>query len=195
MKKKVAVFFPGVGYNCDKPLLYYLKKAAKEYDFQIIDISYGEFPKVDIKENMELIYTQALEAAEKQLADIGFSNDETVIFVSKSIGTAVAAKCQKKLSKRKDFPENCFNIYLTPVTASLPLMCGKGIVFSGTADGWVKKGEVEAWCKRNGYPLTMEEGANHSMETGKLQMDLDILNRLVKSCRAYIEEILPLQTF
>ena len=195
MKKKVAVFFSGVGYNCDKPLLYYLKKAAKEYDFQIIDISYGEFPKVDIKKNMELIYTQALRAAERQLADINFSNYGTVLFVSKSIGTAVAAQCQKKLSGRKDFPEKCFNIYLTPVTASLSVMCGKGIVFSGTADGWVKKGEVEAWCKENGYPLTLEEGANHSMETGNLQKDLDILNRLVKSCSAYIEEILALQTF
>ena len=34
MKKKLAVFFPGVGYNCDKPLLYYTKKLAKEHGFR-----------------------------------------------------------------------------------------------------------------------------------------------------------------
>ena len=26
--KKIAVFFPGIGYTCDKPLLYYSAKLA-----------------------------------------------------------------------------------------------------------------------------------------------------------------------
>lgn len=28
MKKKIAVLFPGIGYTCDKPLLYYTGKLA-----------------------------------------------------------------------------------------------------------------------------------------------------------------------
>ena len=27
---KAAVFFPGIGYHCDKPLLYYSRKLAQE---------------------------------------------------------------------------------------------------------------------------------------------------------------------
>ena len=28
---KIAVFFPGIGYHCDKPLLYYARKLVQEY--------------------------------------------------------------------------------------------------------------------------------------------------------------------
>lgn len=35
--KKLAVFFPGIGYHCDKPLLYYSRKMAEQngYDERI----------------------------------------------------------------------------------------------------------------------------------------------------------------
>ena len=34
--KKLAVLFPGIGYHCDKPLLYYSKKYLKVYGYEII---------------------------------------------------------------------------------------------------------------------------------------------------------------
>ena len=30
MGKRLAVIFPGIGYHCDKPILYYSRKLAKE---------------------------------------------------------------------------------------------------------------------------------------------------------------------
>ncbi len=41
-KKKLLVVFPGIGYHCDKPLLYYGRKTAAEagYD-EVINISYS----------------------------------------------------------------------------------------------------------------------------------------------------------
>ena len=35
--KKLAVLFPGIGYHCDKPLLYYSKKCLSAYGYEIID--------------------------------------------------------------------------------------------------------------------------------------------------------------
>ena len=32
--KKLAVFFPGIGYTADKPLLYYSRKLAAELDYE-----------------------------------------------------------------------------------------------------------------------------------------------------------------
>ena len=38
---KLAVFFPGIGYHCDKPLLYYSQKLAKECGYEeTIALSY-----------------------------------------------------------------------------------------------------------------------------------------------------------
>lgn len=31
---KMAVFFPGIGYHCDKPLLYYAQKLAAEKGYE-----------------------------------------------------------------------------------------------------------------------------------------------------------------
>ena len=32
--KKIAVYFPGIGYHCDKPLLYYSRNAAYELGYE-----------------------------------------------------------------------------------------------------------------------------------------------------------------
>ena len=40
---KIAVFFPGIGYHCDKPLLYYVRKLAQECGYEkivLLDYSY-----------------------------------------------------------------------------------------------------------------------------------------------------------
>ena len=31
---KIAVFFPGIGYHCDKPLLYYARKLHRNVDMK-----------------------------------------------------------------------------------------------------------------------------------------------------------------
>ena len=35
---KIAVFFPGIGYNNDKPLLYFSRKIALEHGYEVITI-------------------------------------------------------------------------------------------------------------------------------------------------------------
>ena len=42
--KKLAVLFPGIGYHCDKPLLYYSKKCLSAYGYEIIEVNYTHFP-------------------------------------------------------------------------------------------------------------------------------------------------------
>ena len=52
MKKKIAVLFPGIGYTCDKPLLYYTGKLAVARGYKLVKVEYGNFPS-GIKENKE----------------------------------------------------------------------------------------------------------------------------------------------
>ena len=37
---KIAVLFPGIGYHCDKPLLYYSGKLAAHYQYELVKVPY-----------------------------------------------------------------------------------------------------------------------------------------------------------
>ena len=98
MNKKLAVFFPGIGYHNDKPLLYYSRKLASEAGFQCIRVDYNGFAS-GIKGDMEKM-KEALETAYSQteliLSSVDWKTYEDIVFISKSIGTVVAARYAKK---------------------------------------------------------------------------------------------------
>lgn len=131
--KKAAVLFPGIGYHTDKPLLYYSKKIAAEHGYEIIEVPYGKFPKgvKGSREKMEKAFFSALEQAGEILQDVDFSEYDDIVFISKSVGTAVASAYAGRHGLKTR------NIYYTPVEASFQFMEQPGIVFTGTADAWV----------------------------------------------------------
>ena len=93
MKKKIAVLFPGIGYTCDKPLLYYTGKLAVARGYKLVKVEYGNFPSgiKENKEKMEEAFRCGLERAEKILQDICWEEYEDILFVSKSIGTVISS--------------------------------------------------------------------------------------------------------
>ncbi len=179
---KLAVVFPGIGYHTDKPLLYYSKKLAEKYGYETLTVPYGDFP-ADVKgsaEKMEECFYEALDQAEEQLKDRDFSSCEDLLFISKSVGTAVAsAYGQRHHLKTR-------NLYFTPVEASFQFMDQPGIVFHGTKDGWVKTESVVTGCEKRSLPLFIYENANHSLETGDVQTDLENLKKIMKEAEEYI---------
>ena len=91
---KIAVFFPGIGYHCDKPLLYYARKLVQEYGYEKIvmqEYSYNgkniRGDKKKMQEAFECLYAQA----EKELEEIAFDEYSEVLFISKSVGTIIAS--------------------------------------------------------------------------------------------------------
>ena len=89
---KIAVLFPGIGYTCDKPLLYYSAKLAAEKGFEVVRVPYGNFPS-NVKGNAEKMYqsfVSAREQSEDILKDVDWSSYEEIVFFSKSVGTVVA---------------------------------------------------------------------------------------------------------
>ena len=73
---KLAVIFPGIGYHTDKPLLYYGKKLAASYGYEIVKLSYQHFPEKvkDSKEKMQQSVEIALEQTEEKLKKSNFLN-------------------------------------------------------------------------------------------------------------------------
>lgn len=183
--KKLAVFFPGIGYHCDKPLLYYSRKLAAGFGYEIREVPYGGFA-AGIKGNAEKMkeaFCSALAQAEELLGDVDWNAWERLLFVSKSVGTAVAAAFAGRHGLRTD------NLFFTPVEETFPFVEQEGIAFHGTADPWADTDAVRRACGEKGIPLFVTEGADHSLETGKVAEDLKILREVMGRCAKYIEKL------
>ncbi len=187
-KMKLAVIFPGVGYHTDKPLLYYGKKTARELGYDIAEAPYGNFEK-NIKgsaKKMEEAFLSARRQAEKLLEDIEFRQYERIVFISKSVGTAVAA------SYAADHHIQAEHIYYTPVTASFQFMksCGeqRGIVFHGTADPWADTADITKGCRERELPLYTIQKADHSLETGDVLTDIKNLRKIMEQTKTFLEK-------
>ncbi len=183
--KKIAVVFPGIGYNVDRPLLYYGKKIASRYGYEIIDVPYDGF-KTGIKGDpakMHEAFVEALAQCEEVLKDTGLENYDTVLFLSKSIGTAVAAAytAEHDLITR--------NVFFTPVEESFSVMKDDGIIFHGTADPWLDNETFLTECSKTEYPYYLIEDANHSLETGDVQTDLKNMTRIMETVEEYIRSV------
>ena len=172
---KLAVLFPGIGYTADKPLLYYSEKLAKQYHYETVRVSYGELSK-----NLDEAFREAL-AGTELLVKYDWMQYEEILFLSKSIGTAVACAYAQKYKIR------CKNIYFTPLEQTFFYHPQPGIVFHGTADPWAKTEVIEEKCREFSLPLHIVEGTNHSLEaaddTGK---NLQNLIRIMEVTESYI---------
>ena len=172
---KAAVIFPGIGYHTDKPLLYYGKKLAGEFGYQLIEVSYTGFPN-NVKgneEKMEQAFQIAKTQTEKRLCNVEFLEYEHVLFLSKCIGTVAAAAYDREHGVHAD------HIYFTPVPQTFSFARKEsGIVLHGLNDPWCENSVVEKNCQRLSLMLKTFEGANHSLETGNCLRDLEILGQI-----------------
>ena len=88
---KIAILFPGIGYHCDRPLLYYSGKLAAHYQYEIRRITY-----TNLSRSIPEAFADACAQTEHCLKDIDWSQYEDILFLSKSIGTAAAAAYAQK---------------------------------------------------------------------------------------------------
>lgn len=182
---KLAVIFPGIGYHVDKPLLYYAKKLAQAFGYETAEVPYRDFPE-GVKgspEKMKEAFVSALAQSEELLGDRDLSKYDGLLFISKSIGTAVAS------AYAAEHGLNVHHIYYTPVAETFSFVKGEGVVFHGTKDPWVDTDIVIKACEEKGLPLFITENANHSLETGEVLADLRNLERIMEETREYLEKV------
>ncbi|MBQ1312080.1 MAG: alpha/beta hydrolase [Blautia sp.] len=182
---KLAVFFPGIGYHVDKPLLYYTKKLAVAAGFDTVDVPYKNTQKNVKGNNQKMMeaYREALQQAEILLQDIRFEQYKKLLFVSKSMGTAVACSYQRAHGLRSG------NIYFTPVVQTFSVVVEEGIVFHGSADPWARCEMIEELCREKKIPIYITENGNHSLETGDVETDLANLQTIMEKVKLYMKMI------
>ncbi len=179
---KLAALFPGIGYTCDKPLMYYAGKLAAQAGYTVLPVNYGGFPR-DIKGDaakMRLAFEIACEQAEALLKDVDWRAHDDIVFIGKSIGTAVAAR----YARTHGVPARL--ALLTPLIETFDFTGGDAVAFHGTADPWAATPAIASACARQGIPLWLTEGANHSLETGNVAADLKTLAETMATLRRFL---------
>ena len=179
---RLAVLFPGIGYTCDKPLLYYAAKLARAAGFDVLPVPYGGFPgnvrgdAEKLRRCMDIAWTQA----EEMLAPVQWADYGDICFIGKSIGTVVASR----YASEHDLPVR--SVLLTPLAETFDFVSGSAIAFHGTADPWADTPAIVAACRAKGVPLCLTEGANHSLETGDIPADIITLGETMARVERFI---------
>ncbi|MBR3333189.1 MAG: alpha/beta hydrolase, partial [Clostridia bacterium] len=78
-------------------------------------------------------------------------------------------------------------ILFTPVEATFQFASNQSIAFHGTADPWADTRAIENCCHQMGIPLYETEKANHSLETGDVDFDIETMRKTMKIVRTYAE--------
>lgn len=111
---------------------------------------------------------------------VDWAEYDDVLFLSKSIGTAVAAA----YARRNDVV--CRHALYTPLALTFEFAPQKAIAFLGTADPWSDVDAVAARSRANGTPLHLYAGANHSLETADVLGNLDALRDVMQKTQAFV---------
>lgn len=182
---KIAVYFPGLGYHCDKPLLYYSRDIACELGYdndRKISYNYSAGNIRGNDEKMKAAYEALFLQAETELADIIWSEYDDVLFISKSIGTIIAASYAEKYGLK-----DARHILYTPLAQTYLFAPDHAIAFIGTADPWSDTEKIIRLSNTKQIPLTVYDGCNHSLECNdtlkNLEILKDVMQRTMNFCR------------
>ena len=190
--EKLCILFPGIGYTAERPLLYYAGKLFKSKGYEVISLKYTSLPgkKGNDISKMGKTFEMVMEQTREQLSDVDLDSYDNVVLVGKSIGTIAAvhyASEQIEEKKASGLEEKIRYIHMTPLAPTFSkstLM--PAIAFHGTKDPWVETEVVEKECERLGIPLYKYKDANHSLETGDIETDIESAGDVMKRIEQFI---------
>lgn len=179
MHSKVAVFFPGTGYTCDRPLLRRCALRYAELGYQLIKLNHDG---IDFR-SMERV-EDALDAARlrvtEQVKDIDFSQYGDVVFVAKSLGTAVAPWLDEKMNAKAR------HLFLTPIPPALPFLSGPDRVIAaviGSEDPHLSAETLQHHCEQRSIPYMIIPGVGHNLEyPDDSQQNEKVLEQITALC-------------
>ena len=184
--KKLAVFFPGIGYTVDRPLMYYSRRIAAALGYEIRLLPYRGFPRKvkGDRSKMADSFRIALEQSEEMLSDVAWTEYDDILFIGKSVGTVVAAK----MAEESPAGERIRLILYTPLDDTFSFSFGKAVAFTGSGDPWVGKqnSRIAQLCAERGIPCTVIPGGDHSLETDDLPADVRELGKILEETGAFI---------
>ncbi|MDO5559810.1 MAG: alpha/beta hydrolase [Oscillospiraceae bacterium] len=186
LSKYLAVVFPGIGYNTDKPLLYYAAKLALNKGYDIFNIQYHDMPQ-KIRGNAEMMRISAdiaYEQVKEQLCSTDLNKYDKILFIAKSLGTVVSSRYAS------EHGSDAGQIWYTPVEAtfsSATLENRKIVAFIGDEDPWSDVDAVKNMAKERDIPLFSYPECNHSLESGDVDRNIEILREVMVETKKFMD--------
>lgn len=179
---KLAIFFPGIGYTNDRPLMYYSRKLLKSMGYEELCIEYHDLPE-KVGADREIMKKAAFMAYEqaKEILDVrDLKQYDDIVFVGKSIGTILAAQY------REDRKLKAKLVLYTPVEATFIPKTEDAIAFIGDKDPWSDLESVKTLAQNKGIPLYLYTDCNHSLECSDVGKNIQILADVMEKTGKYI---------
>lgn len=179
----LAVVFPGLRYNCDKPLLHYTTQALLARGADVLQV-WADYTRPEVQDlgQAEQTLRMVADAQAAIKAGRGQGPVSRLVLAGKSIGTLVIAL----LLSQENSPRSAATIWLTPllqipfVTQSLLDIKAPAIVVGGTADATFDPEAVRQMESNPHIQLLQVEGGDHSLEVaGDPQRSIAALSRIV----------------
>ncbi len=194
---KLAIIFPGVSYSAKSPLFYYARRLLDKNGFDIIDLSYEidgstNYPELfkekpdqasaQFKKDMLRYVVEAESKCVEQLKDLNWEKYDHIAFVSKGVGSMIAALFAQK-------HEICpAQIMFAPLEPTFQLIRQEeGIVFCGMDDDLVKYDRIKSCCEQTNLAVYHFENCNHSLESEDVLEDLRNLEKIMSMTDAFLK--------
>lgn len=162
MNRKLLIAFPGRGYTCETGLLAAGLRRAEAAGWAGLPLAYpgidfGAYP------NLSDSYDAVESVLRPQLAGLDWAAFREVVFLSKSLGTVMAAR-----ALRRWVPAGVAvrSLYLTPLADTLPLVRPDDAVLgmvSGEVDRYIDWHTVRDFCAAHGFPFLLCPGVGHRL--------------------------------
>ena len=186
--KKLAVFFPGRKYSVDCPLLYYSDFLLSVKDYKIKHLNYSktrdDVSKMDLDREIE----ENIKFVNDELKGIDFSEYEEIVFIAKSIGTALLIKALKefKLKKAK-------LILMTPLEQTLELMKDieesffkDSLIIAGDNDNFINFNKIMEFTSNKDIKLIRLNNLGHSLENDDPYESINIVSDIIKEIERFL---------
>ncbi len=178
----IVILFPGAGYSCESPLLYYAREAVLQAKCDVLSLEYGHFKTNNSfkSEYVEQTFQEVYAAIQIVLSN----SYKRIFFISKSFGTSVAGRISELLNH-----DNINNLFLTPTSNTIPyIVKSKCAVVVGTNDEFFSKENIDLIGTYSSVNLHIIENATHSLESRDDCIEsIEILKDVTKLCMNFVQ--------
>lgn len=178
MKQGLVVLFPGTGYTCQEPLMQKIANRFSQRGFEAVKLDFSSVPFREIA-TLEEAAKRAQPLVLEQLKNCEPTAYESIVFVSKSLGTV----CAGRLEEQWGLPVR--QIYLTPLPETLAYVKAgsrvTGMVI-GTEDKFLDAGVLQSFCRQRGIPCLVARGTGHRLDYQDQRLAEELEQNILTLC-------------
>ena len=184
MAKKLCIVFPGRRYSTDRSLLYFPSRMMESLGFEVVNLHYDIPREVEETEPLMKNIRDAASYAVNHTDEIDWAKYDTIVFLSKSIGTVVASNLKKFIGEQG---KKVHQIMITPLDEALPLMDKDDLIIVGDHDRFFADPKKKLALFPNAYIFP---SLTHSLEAkGDYRTTLKALTDICGIVDSYLNSI------